>query len=88
MHVEIEEDPQMIIREEKAQRSTSEAIAAAMSPAPAKVVTHESVTTAKEQLKPVSEERIYQKETAKVVQYLEQEHYQAKSGLSLADVLA
>jgi hypothetical protein len=88
VHVEIEEDPQMIIREEKAQRSTSEAIAAAMSPAPAKVVTHESVTAAKEQSKPVSEERIYQKETAKVVQYLEQEHYQAKSGLSLADVLA
>lgn len=39
----------MIIREEKAQRSTSEAIAAAMSPAPAKVFTHESVTAAKEQ---------------------------------------
>jgi len=39
----------MIIREEKAQRSTSEAIAAAISPALTKVVTHESVTAAKEQ---------------------------------------
>jgi hypothetical protein len=82
VHIQIEEDPQMIIREANAQRSTSEAIAAAMSPAPVKVVTHDSVTAAKEQSKPLSsaDDRVYQKETAKVVQYLEQEHYQAKKG--------
>jgi hypothetical protein len=37
---------------------------------------------------PESDEKVYRKEAAKVVQYLEQEHYSASTSSSLAELLS